>query len=238
MENKALPKPRRYLKGLYHFGRFVVRMVTRTREVQHPENLEDGVIYISRHMDMHGPIRTMAYLPVQAHVWALSVFVDYKECYEQFSSYTFPSRHPKWPAWFTKAVSAFLARPLTRLMRDMEVVPVYRSRRDILKTMNKSMEYLLQGESLIIFPDIAYSSDSAEVGDLYMGYLHLGRTYYKKTGKPLKFIPIYAPYHDAVLDVGEPLTLDPSKSYNDEKERITGEVQQFFLNAAKRDGDL
>lgn len=229
---------RQYLRGLYRFGRFVVRAVTRTRAVQHPEYLEDGVVYISRHMDMHGPIRTMAYLPVQAHVWALSVFVDYKECFEQFSTYTFPSRYRWWPAWFTKTLSACLAWPLTRLMRDMEVVPVYRSQRDILKTMNKSMEYLLQGESLIIFPDIAYSSESAEVGDLYMGYLHLGRSYYRKTGKPLKFVPMYAPYHDAVLDVGEPLFLDPEKSYNEEKERVTAAIQNFFLDAARRDGDL
>jgi len=229
---------RQYLRGLYRFGRVVVRAVTRTRAVQHPEYLEDGVVYISRHMDMHGPIRTMAYLPVQAHVWALSVFVDYKECFEQFSTYTFPSRYRWWPAWFTKALSDCLAWPLTRLMRDMEVVPVYRSQRDILKTMNKSMEYLLQGESLIIFPDIAYSSESAEVGDLYMGYLHLGRSYYRKTGKPLKFVPMYAPYHDAVLDVGEPLFLDPEKSYNEEKERVTAAIQNFFLDAARRDGDL
>jgi len=229
---------RQYLKGLYHFGRFVVRAVTRTREIKHPEYLEDGVVYISRHMDMHGPIRTMAYLPCQAHVWALSVFVDYRECYEQFSQYTFPSRYRWWPSWFTKALSACLARPLTRLMRDMEVVPVYRNQRGVLQTMNKSMEYLLQGESLIIFPDVAYSSESAEVGDLYTGYLHLGRSYYRKTHRPLKFVPIYAPYHDAVLDVGEPLFLDPEKSYNDEKERVTEAIQSFFMRAAKNDGDL
>jgi len=178
----------------------------------------------------------MAYLPYQAHVWAFSVFCDRNECFKQFSTYTFGAR-TGWPSWFAKALASIAAPYIARLMKSMAVVPVYRSQRDILKTMNLSMDYLLKGESLMIFPDIAYSSDSAEVGDFYMGYLHLGRSYYRKTGKPLKFVPIYAPMNDAVLDVGEAMFLDPGKSYNEEKERITHALQDFFRDAARRGGD-
>jgi len=230
---KKLP----FYTGFYYFGRFLARVVYPHRRIVHRENLREGVVYIGRHMDMFGPIQVMANIPVGAHLWVYHVFTQRADCYAHFKNVTFALRK-NWPAWRRTLMAALCAPLVVRLMRAMDAIPVYRSHRDVLHTFELSMEKLLKGESLMIFPDIAYDDTSGEPGAFYTGYLHLGRTFQKKTGKPLLFVPLYAGRSNGTLEIGESLQLETGASFPEEKERVTQSLQRFFREAAQRAGDL
>ena len=49
-------------------------------------------VYVVHHQNMAGPIRAVAHLPVEGHIWALAPFCDAKACFAQYYGYTFTKR--------------------------------------------------------------------------------------------------------------------------------------------------
>ena len=80
----------------------------------------------------------------------------------------------------------------------------------------KAMEFLNKNESLIVYPDIEYTAGADQKSDIYDGFLFLGELYFKKTGKHLKFIPIYI--NEKTLSINE---CDPVVVDNFKKEKET-----------------
>ena len=80
---------------------------------------------------------------------------------------------------------------ISKLVKSVKAVPVYRGKQNPLPTYKKSIEYLLNNQSIIVYPDIEYDKDYSEVSDIYDGFLYLSRFYKDKTGRDLKFVPLY-----------------------------------------------
>ncbi len=57
-----------------------------------------------------------------------------------------------------------IAAYLPALMRSGRTIPVYRNSMQIIRTYQKSIAALKQGESLLIFPDRDYASHDPETG--------------------------------------------------------------------------
>ena len=211
--------------GLFRFARFFVRLKLGKFTVQGAENLRTPAIYISRHQNMHGPVHSMVYSPVPLHIWSMYMFLDRVSCRDHFRDFTFSARYG-WPRRKASLVAGLIARPVSAALRSMQAIPVYRGQRDILKTFDLSLEVLMKGENLVIFPDIRYDDTSSEAGAFYTGYLHLARTYYKKTGRQLPIIPMYATHGTRQIVFGEPLLMDPALPFHDEKDRVSRELQE------------
>ena len=52
------------------------------------------------------------------------------------------------------------------------------------------MKHLLNGESIIVWPDINYTQKTGIVEKIYPGFLLLGEMYLKQTGRPLPIVPL------------------------------------------------
>ncbi|MBS5585676.1 MAG: hypothetical protein KHX36_05590 [Clostridiales bacterium] len=71
-------------------------------------------------------------------------------------------------------------------------------------TLRESIKALLAGESILLFPDVDYTSENGGVGELYKGFLLLERMYCAKTGKHLPFVPIVVKPRKRIA-IGQPV---------------------------------
>ena len=78
-----------YYGPLYRSARQIVRVYLGRHQICHQENLRTPAIYVSRHQNMHGPVHTMAFLPVPVHIWSMYMFLDRAACKGHFRDFTF-----------------------------------------------------------------------------------------------------------------------------------------------------
>lgn len=208
----------------FRLGRFIVRLYLGKNKVCHPENLLSPAIYVSRHQNMHGPVHTMAYLPVPVHIWSMYMFMDPKVCYDHFMNFTFTQRY-RWPRWKAALVGKLVCHPISACMHSMGAIPVYRGQRDVIKTFELSAKVLQKGENIVIFPDIMYDDTSSQSGSMYTGYLHLARTYHQKTGKELPIIPLYCTQTSGKMIIGKAIHFSSQVPFREEKERVSAAVR-------------
>jgi hypothetical protein len=181
---------------------------------------------------MRGPIATMAWTPVPLHPWALAVFFESKELARHFAGFTFSQRYG-WPRPLASVAARLVSAPVALLMRSMYAVPVYRKSIGSIKTMRLSVEMLLRGESVIVYPDIDYDSDDAMLGEMYRGFLLLERFYRDRTGKHLPFVPLYYDLRGKSLRLGEPV-LFPDGDMRDQMDEVGVRIRSA-VNALAKD---
>ncbi len=176
-------------------------------------------VYVVHHQNMAGPIRAVAHLPLEAHVWALAPFCDAKACFHQYYGYTFTKRFgmPK-PLAFICA--KLVSGAVSGIVRGCGGIPVYRGSKDIVKTMHLSQQALEKGENILLCPDVDYSSSEAEIGAVYEGFLHLEKTYFRATGAHLAFVPVglYAP--TKTVRIGRPVLFEDGVSFARQKGQV------------------
>ena len=149
----------------------------------------EGVVYVARHLNMHGPYTTLKWLGFEVRPMVLSAFNNEDECYRQYADYTFTERVGKKRSGFH--LGAYLAsRVVPPLVRSIGAIPVFRGDIKAVKTFRESIKALVDGDPIIVFPDVDYKIEG-ESCEIYDGFLYLGELYRKRTGKSLSFIPLY-----------------------------------------------
>lgn len=167
----------------------------------------EPVLYVARHLDTKGAAATLGFLKFQVHPLILSVFFNEKECYKQYAEYTFTVRQGKekkkfnFKAWF-------FSRFVPKGIRSAKGVPVYRDFTKMKKTFDVATDYLMKGESLIVYPDIEYTAGSDKISEIYDGFLYVSETYRFKTGKPLRIVPIFVNEKDKTINEMESLYIE------------------------------
>lgn len=170
---------------------------------------DEGAVYVCRHLDMHGPMTTLKWLPFHTHPMVFSPFFTESECYRQYADYTFTVRVGKPAGKFN--MKAYLAsRAVPKLVRSIRAVPVYRGTMGAYKTMRYAVDHLVKKQSVIVYPDIDYVGEGGE-SDIYDGFLYLGELYHRQTGKSLRFIPLYIDDERATITAYDAVYVDKFK---------------------------
>lgn len=154
---------------------------------------DEPVVYVCRHLNMHGPYTTLKWIPRHVHPMSLHVFFQKDTAIAQYRDYTLSVRRGKKPRRFSPA-ACLLGSITVRLLTSLQAVPVHRDA-SALQTMRKGLAYLLKGESLILWPDKDYTSGYDKPCSIYSGFLLLGEMYRRQTGRTLQFIPLYVDDH-------------------------------------------
>lgn len=176
-------------------------------------------VFIVHHQNMSGPVHSLLTLPVHAHMWVYRVFLDRRECYNQYVNYTFTKRFGM-PRAIAVPFAFIISLVVPGIMKSFGAIPVHRNSRDIVKTFKLSHRALMSGESLIISPDINYDDDSISMGEIYTGFLHLEKDYFKDTGKHLSFVPVFYNTRQHKLMIGKTIKFSDSIPYTEQKQQI------------------
>lgn len=182
-------------------------------------------VFVVHHQNLSGPVHALLTLPIHAHMWVYKVFLDRKECFKQYADYTFTKRFGM-PRIVAVPLAWFISLFVPAILRSFSAIPVYRSTRNIVETFSISHTSLIRGESLIVAPDVDYDSDSSLMGEIYTGFLHLEKTYFKETKKHLSFIPMAYNAIEKKLVLAEAIRFDDDTPYAEQKDMVAERIRK------------
>lgn len=181
----------------------------------------EPTVYICRHLNMHGPFTTLIRMNFHVHPMVLHVFFDKRTCYTHYVNYTFTERRGK-KRKKHHPFAYISSRVVVPLEKSIKGIPVYRGEDyRSLQTLKASMQYLKQGESIIVYPDKDYTAGYDKESEIYEGFLLLGQMYKRATGKSLRFVPLYIDEKTRTINECPPFQIDCFKEKRDEIYRYT-----------------
>lgn len=191
---------------------------------------EEPGVYLCNHAGAIGPILMTLYFPKAHRTWTIDYALDKKKSAYYFAHDAFLLRSRKIKG-FWKVLSAVMVKFLRPLLLAGKPIPVHHSTR-MIETFRESENALENGESLVIFPEEPREF-SPYVHRLYEGFADLGRAYYLRTGKRLRFYPVYAEKKNRKILVGAPIVYDPTAPAKPERKRIAEGVRDEIDRLAR-----
>lgn len=226
---------RKFYSNSIIFLRLLGRCFTTQYDVSSLHKAVSPAVYIVHHQNLQGPISTMIWINTPLHIWALSPFCKLDTCYRHYMKYTFTKRFG-----MSKLLASIIAFPVSflvsGLLQSLQVIPVYRGSRDIIKTIKQSVSALIDGESLLICPDIDYTDTSSEMGKMYDGYLNLDKYYFQKTNQHIAFIPLHISKSKHCIYVGDEIFPNDNINFKKEKEELHLRLKEEFSRLERLGG--
>ncbi len=215
----------------------VLRPIYRHRLVN-PENIRpdehNPLVFVCNHGEFYGPVVCELFVPVPIRSWTISMMMaDPKEVADYVYQYTF-GPIPWLPAFVKKTISWLAGHLSVTIMRQVEAIPVYRdSPMKLRETIRVSIEAMEAGDNLMIFPENPEQKYAREgISPLSPGFVMLANAYWRKTGKRLRILPMYANKVQRTLTFGEEIVFRPEVSFSEEQDRIVRETEEQILRMA------
>lgn len=187
-------------------------------------------VFLVRHSDLKGPINAFISLKMPVRIWVLDVFFHFSDCFGQFRDYTFSARYGKHPRRFAPR-AAVAAAIVTPLIRSIGSIPVHRGKRVILETFRETNETLKKGKSVVIAVDIDYSNTADPIKEIYTGFFHLEKAYFRDTGRHLAFTPLRFSPENRRMTFAQPLCFTGEKPFCTEKKELAAAIINFLNQA-------
>jgi len=211
MENKRISPVYKFIKWLV----FVFYPKTR---IVGTENLpEEPCLIVGNHAQMNGPIVSELYFPGKHYTWCASEMMDLREV-PAYAFTDFWSSKPRRIRWFYRLLSYIIAPISVCVFNNAETIPVFHDTR-IIGTFRRSVSALLDGASLVILPE-CYTPHNNIVYDFQDKFIDVARYYYKKSGKALRFVPLYIAPALKTTYIGRPIEFRPDAPIAEERQRI------------------
>ncbi len=199
------------------------------------ESFPEPAVYICRHGNLKGPILSMVNFPIAVHPWSFYVFCERKTCRKHCAEYTFSVRF-RWRKWVSELVAWLIAPAFSCLIRSAGCIPVYRNSLRVRTTYRLSVDALKRGGSLLIFPDVNYTTQEGDAGKLYKGFLLLEQLYFRETGKHLPFVPMHISDEARKLVLGETVFFREGVPYVEDKSRVLKELHDAMNTLMEENG--
>jgi len=201
----------------------LARLIFKKSKVVTKEPLSDEPsVFLCNHSAAIGPALMTLYFKRPHKTWVIDFAMDKKIGPNYFFHDGLFGRSKKCKGFY-RLLSRIIMPLLRRLLTSGGPILVHHDRR-IMQTFKESIEALEDGKDLVIFPESPVRATEF-VSKLYDGFADVGRMYFQKTGKCLKFYPVYCEKKNRVITIGEPITYDPELPQRDERRTVAEHVQ-------------
>lgn len=193
----------------------------------------EGAVYVCRHLNLQGPTAICKSMNFDVHPMVLNCFFTFKSCHRQYSEFTFTERQGKRgiKRIFGKISAFFSAIFVPPFIRSMRSIPVFRGGTDSAITFRRSMEYLMRGENIVVYPDIEYDAQSEDSkSEIYTGFLFLEKLYFRKFGKHLNFIVIKADKERRCMTELGRVSFSGSEDFTEESRAVAAEIHSLLMS--------
>ena len=209
---------RRFSKASFKIARGLVKLFYPKITVEGLENIADGpCIIVGNHAQMNGPICGELYLPANSVTWCAWQMMHIKEV-PAYAYADFWNNKPRYIRWFYKLLSFLIAPLSVFIFNNARTIPVYHDSR-LLTTFRLTVNALKKGKNVLIFPE-HYQPHNHIINDFQDKFIDIAKTYHKRIGKTIKFVPLYIAPALKKMVIGEPITFDPSLPIQEERIRI------------------
>lgn len=194
------------------------------------ENLPKGeCVVVSNHCHMYGPILGELFFPGEPVLWCAHQMMELKEV-PAYAFEDFWRTKPKCMHWFYKILSYIIAPIAVWVFNNGRSIAVYHDGR-IISTFKKTVETLQEGKKVLIFPEWREPHNHI-INRFQDKFIEVARTYYKKTGKELQFVPSYFAPKLGKIYIGKPVTFDSQKNAKEERAYIADYLMEEITKMA------
>jgi len=180
-------------------------------------------LIISNHAQMNGPIAAELYFPGRRYAWCIGHMMHLREV-PGYAYQDFWSHKPKAIRWFYRLLSYVIAPLSVCIFNNADTIAVYKDSR-IISTFRDTVSALCDGASVVIFPEHDAPHNHI-VNDFQDKFVDIARMYYRKTKKPLHFVPMYIAPAVKTMALGQPVCFAPDAPIEEERARICAHLQQ------------
>lgn len=216
---------------LFKIIKGLVRIFYGKMEVVGLENLsKNHAIIVANHTQMNGPIAGELFMQDNCYIWCAGQMMNLKEV-PDYAFTDFWSQKPKWTHPFYKLLSYIIAPLAVCLFNNARTIAVYRDMR-IMSTFKETLKMLEGGANILIFPE----KDEKHNNILYKfqeNFIDVAKLYYKKTGTPLTFVPMYIAPKLKKMYIGKGTDFNGENSIEDERKRISEYLSNEITDIAR-----
>lgn len=212
-------KPGRHL--FFKTALFITRIICPHHKAEGCNHVleNEPAIFVCNHQGAYGPMTMQLFFPFKYRPRVLDRTVLKDSCRKHLAEKFFKEdvglREP-----FNKWAAAVVAPICVRIMRAVRAIPVFRNSAKILFTFRESVDTLINGCNLVVFPEIRETEPEKHVRRFYTGFVYIAERYYKKAGKQALFYPVYCNRKKRTISIGRPIEYLPGKGIESERERI------------------
>lgn len=183
-----------------------------------------SLIIVANHEGSFGPLSLVTSLPLELYPWVVDETTDARTAARRIQAEFLEAElhlRPPFSAWLARAV----ARIAAALMRDLNAVPVHQHSRRMRTTVERSVELLAEGKSILVFPEDPERKLNDVLGHFCTGFVHLARRYYERTRRTVLFLPVAVNRKARGILVGRPVEFDALAPFTAEKVRLQRELE-------------
>ena len=197
---------------------------------------DNPVVFLGNHAEIYGPIASALCFPVPVRFWVISKMMFKKKDVRAYLYENTFSKKTYLPIFVRKLLAWYLGWLSVNVMNALRAIPVYRdSPMKLRQTLRESVEALAQGENLMIFPEHPegkYVKDG--ISELSPGFLMLAEAWWKKAGKKMRMMPVFANREKRTFTFGKEIVYEPENGYAAEQERILEEAYRQLSDLSQR----
>lgn len=194
----------------YHLFKFLVRPFVKKDKIITEVELDknEPAVYCANHALQHGPLQMFYNFPIKCRPWVTYLLCYVKGLPTHMMKDFFPNAKGI-KRMFLWLFCMFTAPIIVSIMRSMQGIPVYLAPKTLV-TYRKSVETLLEGKSIMIFPESNEPyKDAKYVNEIQTGFPYFALEYYRQSGKKVKFYPVYVCHPLHIIIVGKPIEYNP-----------------------------
>ena len=198
------------------------------------ENPENPIVFLGNPAEIYGPIASALCFPVDVRFWVISMMMfDSKKVRVYMYENTF-SKKTFLPVFVRKFLAWFLGWMSVNVMNALRAIAVYKdSPMKLRQTLRESVDALEHGENLMIFPEHPENKyEKGGVSEFSPGFLMLAEAWWKKSGKNLRILPVFANREERTFTFGDEILYEPERGFAAEQERILTEARDQMLRMA------
>ncbi len=198
---------------------------------EEPPEKGEPCVYIANHAGAVGPSYATLYFDNPKKIWLIGYVTDKKKnvkyIYHDFLNAPAKKHRKCW-----KLLAKLVAFFLTPLLKNAPILEIYHDGR-MIDAFRNTIDCLEKGENIIIFPE-SPKPFSPYINDFYSGFSELGKMYYDRTGKILKFYPAYLCKDLRTVAVGKPTAFDPNLPAKPQRTTIAESVRNELVAVAEK----
>ncbi len=221
-----------YKRGfLYKIVMGLLKTFYKKREFINSEFLENGpILIIGNHAQIHGPLSSMLYFPVDKKIWCAGEMMHLKEV-PSYAYKDFWSLKPRWIKWFYKLLSYIIAPIASYMFKRADTIGVYHDVR-VVTTFRSTVNSLHNGESIVIFPECIEEYNDI-VNQFQERFVDVAKMYYDKYGVKIAFIPMYNSGELKKIVFGRPIYYDNNLDIKKQRTIVCNYLKDEITRLAK-----
>ena len=201
------------------FAKAVARIFVRKPEVVWKTEIpSEPCLFVCNHTKNYAPVAILLYYK-NVRLWANFYFMYLKDCWNHMMKKVLKDRNP-----ILKGVAALIMPLVVWTFKSIEAIPVFHDTR-VKYTFTEFVDTLNAGKCSMVFPERTENQVSKYVYEFNRGFTFVAQTYFKQTGKLLKFYPVYCCQSLKKFVVGEPITYNPDEPMRAQSVKIAEYLQ-------------